>query len=159
MVSKQNGVGGVEAEGARRATGGSTPRAASSSTAVASTQVEARPKRRTFTAAYKLDILRQTDGAEDGQIGAILRREGLYSSHLTTWRRERDAGALAALGKRRGRKSKRNPLADENEKLKRQVARLQARVDRAELVIEVQKKVAGLLGIPLDSPAPDESVS
>jgi transposase-like protein len=123
-------------------------------------EVEPRPKRRTFTAEYKLRILQETDQArDDGKIGEILRREGLYSSHLTTWRRDRDEGARAALKKKRGRKSTRNPLADEVERLKRENGRLLRKLQQAEVIIDVQKKVAGLLGLPLSSPPYDESGS
>jgi transposase-like protein len=85
----------------------------------------ARAKRRRFTADYKQSILEQADQATQSAIGALLRREGLFSSHLTTWRRERRAGVLQSLTPRkRGPKSKRNPLADENQKLQRDNQRL-----------------------------------
>ena len=127
--------------------------------AVPDPEVDALPKRRTFTAKYKLEILKEVEAASRGDVGKILRREGLYSSHLTDWRKERDEGALAALGKRRGRKQKRQPLADEVEKLKREKAQVERRLEQAELIIEVQKKVSALLGIPLKSPEPDGSGS
>ncbi len=111
----------------------------------------ARPKRRTFAAEYKLRIVREADAAlasgEEGAIGELLRREGLYSSHLTVWRRERDAGQLAGLTPRkRGRKSSKNELADENVRLLRQVEKLQHELYKANTIIDVQKKVASLLG-------------
>jgi transposase len=114
-----------------------------------------RPLRRSFTAEYKLRIVREADAAAasgvDGSIGALLRKEGLYSSHLTEWRRERDSGALAGLTpKTRGRKpTPKNPLADENEQLRRQNVRLQAELDKAKIIIDVQKKLSSLLGIPM----------
>lgn len=154
MQSKRNGVPREPSPAASPAV--PMPRVA---TSVPPTQVDERPKRRTFTAEYKLEILKQADEAEHGQIGALLRRENLYSSHLSTWRDEQETGALAALGKKRGRKSTKNPLQDENDKLRRQNAQLQARLAQAEVIIDVQKKVAGLLGIPLNAPSLAESDS
>lgn len=122
-------------------------------------EVSARPRRRTFTAEYKRDILKQVDGAERGDVGAILRREALYSSHLAEWRKERDRGTLAALSKKRGPKSKKDPLVDENERLKRENEKLKKQLAQAEVIIDVQKKVASLLGIPLNAPESDESDS
>jgi transposase len=114
-------------------------------------QVPEKPTRRRFTAEYKQRILQEADrSSEPGQLGALLRREGLYSSHLTTWRRQRDRGALAALKpKRRGRKSKHDdPLTQENQRLRRENERLRAKLRQAEAIIEVQKKLAEALGIP-----------
>jgi transposase-like protein len=118
-----------------------------------------RPKRRQFSAEFKLQVLVEADGCtEPGAIGALLRRYGLYSSHLTTWRREREQGALAHLGKRRGRKPReRNPLALRLAQLERENARLQRRLKQAETIIEVQKKVSELLGIPLNPAAKGEA--
>ena len=132
-----------------------------SGTEVPDPEVSAIPKRRTFTADYKLDILKQVDACKDrpGSVGELLRRQGLYSSHLTEWRKERDRGALDALGKKRGRKPSRNPLADEVEKLQRENLELRRRLERAEVIIDVQKKVASMLGIPLKSPPSDGSGS
>jgi transposase len=118
-----------------------------------------RPKRRTFVAKYKLRILQETDEAlasgEEGGVGEVLRREGLYSSHLTTWRRERDEGQLAGLTpKKRGRKPQHNPLADEYARLQREHEKLKHELFKANAVIEVQRKVAALLGEAL--PAPTE---
>ena len=118
----------------------------------ASPELTARPQRRSFTAADKLRVLAETDRAADtGGISAILRREGLYSSALTDWRRQRAAGAFDALTPaRRGRKTvAANPLAAEMAGLQRDNARLARRLARAEALIEVQKKVAELLGLPL----------
>ena len=112
-------------------------------------EVPERPVRRRFSAAYKLTILREIDVAvEPGSVGAILRRERLYSSHLVDWRRARDRGALEALARPQGR-PKPNPLARENERLQRENTRLSARLSTAERIIEIQGKVSELLGIPL----------
>jgi len=123
-------------------------------------EVLARPRRRHFSAKEKLRILKEADACrEPGGIGELLRREGLYSSHLTDWRRQRDAGALSALCKKRGRKPTRSPLCDENNRLRLENARLQRRLEQAEMVIEIQKKVASILGIPLKALDSDESGS
>jgi transposase len=114
--------------------------------------VPEKPVRRRFTAEYKLRILREADrSTESGQLGALLRREGLYSSHLTTWRQQRDAGTLAGLApKRRGRKPNPDaPLLAENQRLRRETQRLAAKLRQAETIIEVQKKLSEILGIPL----------
>jgi transposase-like protein len=115
-------------------------------------EVVERPVRRRFTAEYKRAVLKEVDRCSAGEIGALLRREGLYSSHLTAWRRQRESGELEALSpKKRGRKAKPvSPLAKENERLKRENEALGRRLAHAELLIEVQKKIAGLLGIPLN---------
>jgi transposase-like protein len=100
----------------------------------------------------KLRILAETDGAAaTGGIGAILRREGLYSSTLSEWRRLRDSGVLGALtpAKRGPKRAPGNPLAAELAKAKRENARLGRRLEQAEAIIDIQKKVAALLGIPL----------
>jgi transposase-like protein len=117
-------------------------------------QVPEKPARRRFSAAYKLEVLKEADGcSEAGQVGELLRRHGLYSSHLTTWRRERDLGALERLDKKRGRKAKpRNPLAGRVAELERENRRLVRRLKQAEAVIDVQKKVSEILGIPLNAP-------
>ena len=117
-------------------------------------EVIARPaqaRRRHFTVAYKLRILDEAAHTAIGQLGALLRREGLYSSHLTNWRRQRVEGTLSALApQRRGRPA--TPAAErEVARLRVENARLGRKLAAAELVIEVQKKVAALLG--LDSPA------
>ena len=115
-------------------------------------EVVADAKRRTFPADYKLRILKAADAAKGtpGGVGALLRREGLFSSHLTTWRREQQANLLQALApKTRGPKSKRDPQAEEMEKLRREIQRLTESLRRAEIVIDVQKKVGALLGWPL----------
>jgi transposase-like protein len=115
-------------------------------------EVVARAKRRMFTGEYKQRVLAEADKAkeESGGIGALLRREGLYSSHLTTWRHERAAGILHSLTQqKRGPKSKRSPLDDENQKLQCENQHLREELRKAEIVIDVQKKVAALLGRPL----------
>jgi transposase len=115
-------------------------------------EVVADGKRRTFTAEYKQRILAEADVAatQPGGVGALLRREGLYSSHLVTWRRERQAGILKGLTPhKRGPKSKRSPQEDEIQKLRRENQRLAEELRKAEIVIDVQKKVGALLGWPL----------
>ena len=119
----------------------------------------AKAKRRTFTSEYKQRILQEADRAvaTPGGVGALLRREGLYSSHLVTWRRERSQGIQEALAPRkRGRKSQRHPLEEENQKLRRQVGQLAEKLRKAELIIDVQKKVAALLGNPIPDVDPEE---
>jgi len=122
---------------------------------------EAKARRR-FTARYKLRILQEADRCpEPGQLGVLLRREGLYSSNLTTWRRQRSEGILDSLSpKKRGRKAKeKNPLAERVGQLERENQRLRHKLKQAETIIEVQKKISQLLGIPLDSPESDEGNS
>jgi transposase len=114
----------------------------------ASSEFTALPKRRSFTAKYKLQILAETDRALDtGGISAILRREGLYSSALSDWRGQREAGTLGALQPRpRGpEKAAVNPLQAELAKANRENAALRRRLDQAEAIIAIQKKVAALL--------------
>ena len=108
-------------------------------------------KRRQFSAQYKLRILEEAENCtERGQLGALLRREGLYSSHLTTWRRQRERGQLEALSpKRRGPKPQ-DALEEDLAKLRRENERLKARLERAETIIEVQKKLSCLLGLATD---------
>ena len=104
-------------------------------------------KRRRFSAQYKLRVLAEADSCtERGEIGALLRQEGLYSSHLTTWRRQRDEGQLQGLtGKKRGRKA--DQAAAELAQLRRENEQLQVRLQQAETIIDVQKKLCGLLGL------------
>lgn len=121
-------------------------------------EVIGKAKRRRFSAKEKLRILKLADAAtEVGGVGALLRREGLYSSHLTEWRRARAAGELDALTpKKRGRKALApNPLEKENTELKRALAKAELRAKRAEALVELQKKVSELLGIQL--PKQDET--
>jgi transposase len=121
-------------------------------------EVVAHAKRRRFTAEYKQRILAAVDQAKGSSgIGALLRREGLYSSLLSTWRRERDAGALQALTpQKRGPKSKRDPVAEENQQLRRETLRLTEELRKAEIVIDIQKKVATLLGRPILTVDPEK---
>ena len=119
-------------------------------------EVVAKPKRRTYTAEYKLGILQEAEAAAAtrGGIGSLLRREGLYSSLLATWRAN---GILEALTPQtRGPKSKRHPLDEENQKLRRQNARLAEDLRKAHIIIDVQKKVAALLGHPIPEQDPEE---
>jgi transposase-like protein len=114
--------------------------------------VPEKPVRRQFAAEYKRRILREVDGCtQPGQLGALLRREGLYSSHLATWRQQREEGTLAGLApKRRGRKANPDaPLIAENLRLTRETQRLAAKLHQAETIIEIQKKLSEMLGIPL----------
>jgi transposase-like protein len=123
---------GVAAERARA--GGASASSAAAPIAAPDAEVRAIARRRSFTAAYKLSVLAEADRASGlGQIGALLRREGLYSSHLTTWRRERDAGALEALGRRPGRKARTTPE-------QRRVAALEAKNARLERELEQKKQ-------------------
>ena len=114
------------------------------------------PLRRTFTAEFKRQVLAEADKCtESGAVGELLRRHGLYSSHLADWRRQRDEGLRP---KTRGRKG--NPqraLVDENAQLRREKARLEHRLAQAEVIIDVQKKLSMLLGIPLKAPDSDGS--
>jgi transposase-like protein len=153
-------------DGARRATEiplGETPKEVNSyqgATAPRDTEVPAKAARRRFTPEYKLRILKEADACTaPGSLGALLRREGLYASNLNTWQRQRDRGVLTALSpKKRGRKENvRNPLQTENEKLQKENARLTKRLKQAELIIDFQKKVAQMLGIPLSTPEEGES--
>ena len=116
-----------------------TGEAKRSAAAPADPEVVDRPLRRRFSPSYKLRIVEEADRCtEPGEVGQLLRREGLYSSHLTTWRKAAHSGSLKALSKKRGRK------------LERRNARLENELRKAHLIIDVQGKVAGLLGISLD---------
>ncbi len=146
-------------EGARRATG-IVPMAGASAHLVGSAPdpevPEKRPRRR-FTAKYKLRILAEADACtQPGQMGALLRREGLYSSNLTTWRKQRAQGILQAMSpKKRGRKRKQtNPLTKQVAQLEKENRRLQDKLKKAETIIEVQKKISEILGINQN---PDDS--
>lgn len=119
----------------------------------------AKAKRRTFSAKEKLRILQLAeDSTKRGEVGALLRREGLYSSHLTEWRRAKEAGELDALTpKKRGRKPRaHNPLEKENAELKRALAKAEAQLKRAQALVELQKKISELLGIQ-QPPMEDET--
>lgn len=115
-------------------------------------EVVAKATRRRFTAEYKMKILQEADACcEPGEIGALLRREGLYFSNLKSWRAQRRTGALAGLAqKKRGAPPKeKNPLAAKVAALEKETARLTARAERAEALVELQKKVSEILGIEL----------
>jgi transposase-like protein len=119
-------------------------------------EVVAKAERRRFTAEYKLRVLHEADRCKQpGEIGALLRREGLYWSNLITWRKQRQSGELAGLrGNRRGPKRReKNPLANRVRELERENARLQRRAERAEGIVELQKKVSEILGIDLQKSA------
>jgi len=122
-------------------------------------EVPEKATRRRFSAEYKLKILAQAKACrETGDVGALLRREGLYSSHLTTWRRQKEAGILSGLEpKQRGREANpTHPLQTENEQLRKENRRLQKRLKKAELIIDIQKKISQMLGIPLKNPELEE---
>jgi transposase len=142
-----------EVQGARRATGDSPmAEAAAGQRSVEAPDPEVPEKipRRRFSAGYKLRILEQADQcAEPGEIGALLRREGLYSSHLATWRRQREEGQLKGLApKKRGRKKKRtDPSAARVAQLEKENRRLKDQLRRAEIIIDAQKKISEILGI------------
>ena len=114
-------------------------------------EVMAKPTRRRYTAEYKLRILRAAEACSGrGEIGALLRREGLYSSNLTQWRKQRERGELEGLSRKRGPLPKgKNSLADKVKVLERENARLKGRAERAEGLVELQKKVSEILGIEL----------
>ena len=119
-------------------------------------EVPEKARRRRFSAEYKLAILREADACtEPGQIGALLRRERLYSSHLVDWRRQRETGALEALARKRGPEPA-DPTRVEVERLRRANERLATRLAQAEKIIELQGKLSELLGISLDPASDDE---
>lgn len=119
---------------------------------VPSPEVLERAKRRTYPAEYKRAMLREVDSLRDpGSLGALLRREGLYASHIATWRWQRERGELDALTpKKRGpRSTKNDPLLKRIAALERENRRLQKRLERAELINDIQKKISEITGIPL----------
>lgn len=148
-----NAVADGEPEGALRATGGSPSSGGAEDALIMSApdpEVPEQKGRRKFTAKYKIEILKEADACtEPGQLGALLRREGLYSSNLTTWRRQREEGLLDALSpKKRGRKEKeKNPLAPKVSQLEKENERLRKKLRKAEIIIDVQKKISEILGI------------
>jgi transposase len=128
---------------------------------VANPEVSDKAVRRRFSAKYKRHILQEADQCGSGGIAALMRREGLYSSHLTTWRKQRETGEIAGLEPRkRGKKAlPRNPLTGEVEQLRRETQRLQKRLRQAETIIDVQKKLCELLGLtvpPIEQNEDDE---
>lgn len=145
-------------EGARRASG--VTRAAGEDESRADPEVSDKAKRRRFTAHYKLEILREAERCtKPGELGALLRREGIYSSNLSAWRRVRERGELAGLRQhKRGRKAKTKDARDKQlADQQREIRRLKRKLAQAETVIEIQKKASALLGIPLNSPDDDEN--
>jgi len=139
-------VGGTE--------GGAKPTGVPPTSGVPNPEVPEKPVRRSFSGPYKLRILEEADRCERGQLGALLRREGLYSSHINTWRRQREEGMLSGLTpKKRGRKAKpKDPLVEEHRRLQRENQRLKAQLEKAETIIGFQKKLSEMLGIPLNPP-------
>ena len=131
--------------------GGSSPGERATPPVVPDPEVPARHAKRRFTTAYKLDILRRADVCRAGELGALLRTEGLYSSHLVTWRRQREHGLMP---KTRGRKAQ--PIDPKLKQLEQENRRLTRRLARAETIIAYQKKVHELLGIPLNPLPIDE---
>jgi transposase len=147
-----------------RSGGASIPVAAGETGRAGSTldpEVSTKAVRRRFTAAYKRRILQEADRCGRGEVSALLRREGLYSMHLTIWRKQRESAEIAGLEPRkRGRKPvPPNPLARDVERLRRENARLQKRLRQAETIIDVQKKLCDLLGLtvpPIEQNGSDE---
>ena len=139
-------------EGARRATADSGVRAPMGAM---DPEVTERAKRRRFTAEYKLRILRKADACKgDGDVGALLRSEGLYSSQLAAWRRQRDELTKTGM-KARKRGPKPKGVDPQVQRLEHEVARLEQRLEQAETIIDFQKKLSKLLGIPLKTPNSD----
>jgi transposase-like protein len=144
--------------------GGATISAAAPATkdsGVANPEVDSKAVRRRFSAEYKRRILREADECGAGGMAVLMRREGLYSSHLTTWRKQRKSGEIVGLTPhKRGKKPvPRNPLASEVEQLRRETQRLQKRLRQAETIIDVQKKLCDLLGLtvpPIEQNGSDE---
>jgi transposase-like protein len=144
-LMENNGAGN---RGAERAVGERSESVAGRAAAagVPDPELAERPKRRRFSAEFKLRVLREADAcAKPGELGALLRREGLYSSHLSSWRSQREQGALKELARKRGRKPA-DPLEAENAELRHRAERAEAKLATAERVIEVQGNVSALLG-------------
>lgn len=120
-------------------------------TTISETEVSAKPRRRSFTKEYKLSILERADQCtSSGDIGELLRQQGLYSSHLASWRGQRRAGTLKALGRKRGPKANKTAEQREVDKLRRDNARLRRKLEHADKIISVQKKLSEVLGIELE---------
>lgn len=156
MQGDQSPVGEPERRGDERSeaprSGGSPTGERAGGAVPPDSEVTARHAKRRFTTAYKLEILRKADACtRPGELGALLRKEGLYSSHLVTWRRQRADGLRP---KKRGRKAK--PVDPHVKKLAQENRRLTSRLQQAEAVIAFQKKVSELLGIPLKPFVSDE---
>jgi len=154
---------GVERSGTERSAGAPPPRQTASGlpappvAAAPDPEVLEKPQRRRFSAADKLRLLHMADHCtKPGQIGTLLRREGLYASHLSNWRAQRDAGSLH--GKKRGpRTAAPNPLAPQVAQQQREITRLGKKLKRAEAIIEFQKKIAAMLDLPLNHPDDEEN--
>ena len=159
IMDAQQALVAGETQGARRATGVSPARGAVERARAADPEVPAKAKRRQFTAEYKLRIVREAAAAKTpGEIGTLLRREGLYSSHLADWRRQRERGEFAGLSAKRGRKAEPvNPLAKRVAELEREKRRLERKLEQAERLLDIQKKASRLLEIPLRSQDDDGS--
>jgi transposase-like protein len=160
MEVNQSPVGEPERRGDERSEAprsGGSPTGERAVAAVPDPEVPAKPQRRRFTAEYRLRILKEADACKKpGELGALLRREGLYSSHLVNWRRQREDGALRDLrARRRGPVPK--PVDPRVRQLEAENRRLQRKLQRAETIITLQKKVAEILGIPLKPLDNDES--
>jgi transposase len=144
MVTRLDRAPGIEDPG--RVSGAGTQRP--------DPEVPARARRRTFTAQYKLEMLAAYDAAPEGEKGALLRREGLYSSHIVEWRRARDAGALAGLSAPRGR-PRRDARDERIARLEREKRELEQELAKARFVVEVQAKLHALLETISESEAPE----
>ncbi len=134
--------------------------AVGSATTSAETEVLERPQRRRFSADYKRRIVEEAERAHNsGEVGALLRREGLYSSHLAVWRRQYREGALSGLKKKPRGPQSQKPSAEQRRiaELERENAKLRQRLSQAEKILEIQKKASEILGIPLNTPEKDES--
>jgi len=156
--SEHDQEGSRATEGARRATGVAREAAEPNGDAP-DPEVTDKATRRRFTAAYKRRIVREADKCtKPGELGVLLRREGVYSSSLSVWRRQLAAGDLAGTGARRGPKAQtKDPRDKRIAELERETRRLERKLEQAETVIGIQKKVASLLGIPLRSPDDEEN--
>ena len=146
--SETEGSGGASPKLASASVGGLAPAGATPDP-----EVTDKPKRRRFTVEYKLSLLKKADACtQPGEVGALLRREGVYSSTLSQWRRQREEGTLASLKpKRRGRKVHEvNPLAGRVTELEREVQRLQGKLRQAETIIDVQKKLCEMVEMPVN---------
>jgi len=156
VATKEAGDERSEATASGGAEGaGCGPRPAPTPVVVADPEVTEKARRRRFSAEYKLRVVEEADGCtEPGQVGELLRREGLYSSHLTLWRKQRQEGSLRGLAPRkRGRKARpKNPLAKRVSELELENETLRKRIRQAELIIDVEKKVSQILGVSLKTP-------
>src|SRR4030042_1640053 len=154
-----------EMEGARRATGISSTSASRGSqgiNAVPDPEVPEKASRRSYTADYKRRILREAESCKEyGQVGALLRREGLYSSNLTAWRRQAEQGTLDALSsKKRGPKVRRSdPSVRRITEQEKEIQKLRARLRKAELIIDAQKKLAEIFQLPCYQKAEEDLVA